>query len=151
MKILALAAGAAFALGLAGTAFAQGDVIAERRAGLRAMGQHLDAIGGTLQSRGDQAPLVARIDQMITFYQAFPNRFPTASLTPPVAQGTGEGQTRALGAIEANRAGFQQANAAMLTQLAALKTAAEGGRLTADMLRQTGGTCGSCHQSYRAR
>lgn len=149
MNVLAYAG--ALALGLAGTAFAQGDVIAERRAGLRAMGQHLEAIGGVVQSRGDQAPLVARIDQMAAFYQSFPSRFPAASLTPPVAQGTGEGQTRSLAAIDANRAGFQQANAAMLTQLATLKTAAEGGRVTAEMLRQTGGTCDACHQSYRAR
>jgi cytochrome c556 len=151
MRFMAWTAGAVMAFGVVGAAFAQGDVIAERRAGLRQMGQHMEAIGGVLQSRGDQAQIVARIDQMLPFYQGLPNRFPTASLTPPVAQGTQEGQTRALAAIEANRAGFQTANANMITALNAMKTAAQAGNATPDLLRQTGGACAACHQSYRAR
>jgi cytochrome c556 len=39
----------------------------------------------------------------------------------------------------------------MLTALATLKTAAEAGNVTGDMLRTTGGTCGACHQQFRAR
>ncbi|MGG5812005.1 c-type cytochrome [Falsiroseomonas sp. CW058] len=151
MRAMILAAAAVLAVGGAGAALAQGDVIAERRAGLRQMGQHMEAIAAIVQNRGDQAQIAARVDQMVPFYQSLPNRFPTPSLTPPVAQGTGEGQTRALAAIEANRAGFQQANANMVTALGALKTAAGAGNVTPDLLRTTGGTCGACHQTYRAR
>ena len=115
------------------------------------MGQHLEAIGGVVQARGDQSALVPRIDQMTAFFTTMPDRFPTASLTPPQTQGTNDGQTRALAAIDANRADFQTRNANMLTALATLKTAAEAGTVSPDLLRTTGGTCGACHQQYRAR
>ena len=146
-----VATGVLLALGTAGGALAQGDVIAERRAGLRQMGQHMEAIAAVVQNRGDQAQIVGRVDQMIPWFQSMPNRFPANSLTPPVAQGTGDGQTRALAAIEANRADFQTKDAAMLTALTNLRTAAAAGNVNADLLRTTGGTCGACHQSYRAR
>jgi cytochrome c556 len=151
MRVWMLAATMAAGLGMAGAALAQGSEIADRRAGLRQMGQHMEAIGAVLQSRGDQAQIVARVDQMIAFYQSFPGRFPAATLTPPIPQGTGDGQTRALAAIEANRADFGTRNQAMITALTAMKTAAATGAVTADMLRGTGGTCGACHQPYRAR
>jgi cytochrome c556 len=146
-----VAAGAVLALGMAGGALAQADVIAERRNGLRQMGQHMEAIAAVVQGRGDQRQIAQRVDQMLPFYQRMPQLFPAASLAPPVAQGTNEGQTRALAAIEQNRADFQTRNASMVTALGALKTAAEAGNVTPDLLRSTGGTCGACHQSYRAR
>jgi cytochrome c556 len=146
-----VAAGAVLALGVAGGALAQGDAIAERRAGLREMGQQMEAIAGIVQGRGDQRQIAARVDQMTPFFQRLPNLVPTNTLTPPVAQGTNPGQTRALAAIEANRAGFQTASANMLTQLGTLKSAAEAGNVTPDLLRQTGATCGACHQNFRAR
>jgi cytochrome c556 len=146
-----VAAGAALALGTAGGALAQSDAIAERRAGLRQMGQHMEAIAAVVQGRGDQRQIAQRVDQMIPFYQRLPNLVPAASLTPPVAQGTGEGQTRALAAIEQNRSGFNTASTNMITALNAMKTAAEAGSVTPDVLRQTGGTCGACHQNFRAR
>jgi cytochrome c556 len=115
------------------------------------MGSHMEAIAAIVQSRGDQRQIAARVDQMVPFYQSLPNRVPAASLTPPVPQGTQDGQTRALAAIETNRADFGTRNQNMLTALAALKTAAEAGNVTPDLLRSTGGTCGACHQQYRAR
>ncbi len=146
-----LAAIAAVSVGMGGAALAQGDVIAERRAGLRQMQDHLDAIAAVLQARGDQAQVVARLDQMIPFYRALPERVPAASLTPPVAQGTGAGQTRALGAIDASRADFATRSQDMVTALTAMRTAAAAGSATPDMVRSTGGTCVACHRSYRAR
>jgi len=148
---MAAAAGAVLVLGTVGGALAQADVVAERRAGFRQMGQHLEAIAAIVQGRGDQRQIAARVDQMVPFYQGLPGRVPAASLTPPVPQGTQEGQTRALAAIEANRAGFSTANTNMLTALATLKTAAEAGNVTPDLLRATGGTCSACHQNFRAR
>ena len=146
-----MAAGAAAALGVAGVALAQADVIAERRAGLRTMGQHMEAITAIVQQRGDQRQIAARVDQMIPFFQSLPNRFPAPSLTPPVAQGTGEGQTRALAAIDGNRADVQQRAATAIAALNRLKTTAEAGNVTPDLLREVGGTCAACHQQYRAR
>jgi cytochrome c556 len=74
-----------------------------------------------------------------------------SSLTPPVAQGAGDGQTRALAAIDANRADFASRSQAMIVSLNGLKTAAASGGVTADMVRGVGGTCVACHRSYRAR
>jgi cytochrome c556 len=146
-----LAAAAAMVVGTMGAALAQGDVIAERRAGLRQMGQNMQAIGAVVQGRGDQAQIVQRVDQMLAFYQTLPGRFPAASLTPPVAQGQGDGQTRALAAIEANRADFVAKNNAMIAALNTLRTTAQAGNVTADTIRATGGACGACHDPYRAR
>jgi cytochrome c556 len=151
MRVWMLAAAMAAGLGTAGAALAQGNEIADRRAGLRQMGQAMEAIGAVVQSRGDQAQIGARVDQMIAFYQSFPGRFPAATLTPPMTQGTADGQTRALAAIDANRADFGTRNENMIAALNAMKTAAGSGGVTADMLRSTGGVCAACHQSYRAR
>lgn len=151
MRAWVLAAVVAAGVGSAGVALAQGNVVAERRAGFREMGGHMEAIAGIVQSRGDQRQIAARVDQMVPFFQSLPNRVPAASLTPPVAQGTQDGQTRALAAIETSRADFGTRQQAMLTQLAALKTAAEAGTVSGDLLRATGGTCGACHQQFRAR
>jgi cytochrome c556 len=111
----------------------------------------MEAIGAVVQSRGDQRQLVARVDQMIAFYRALPERVPAASLTPPLPQGTQDGPTRAIAAIDANRAGFGERNQAMLVALSTLRGAAEAGTIGPDMLRSTGGTCGACHQAFRAR
>lgn len=151
MRAWVTAAVVAVSVGAAGAALAQADVAAERRAGFRQMGAHMEAIGAIVQGRGDQAQIAARVDQMIPFYQALPDRVPAASLTPPLPQGTGEGQTRALAAIEANRADFATRNQTMIAALNTLKAAATTGGVTADLLRSTGGTCAACHQQYRAR
>jgi cytochrome c556 len=137
--------------GLAVAALAQGDVVGERRAGLRQMRDHMDAIGAIVQARGDQAQIAARVDQMIPFFQGLPGRFPAASLTPPLPEGTGAGQTRALAAIEANRADFATRSQNMITALNAMKTAAASGGVTPDTIRSKGDTCGACHRAYRAR
>ena len=146
-----MAAVVAAGVGSAGVALAQGNVAAERRAGFREMQAHIDAIAAIVQSRGDQRQIAGRVDQMTPFYQSLPNRAPAASLTPPMVQGTQDGQTRALAAIDANRAEFGTRAQAMLTALATLKTAAEAGNVTADSLRTMGGTCVACHQQFRAR
>jgi cytochrome c556 len=151
MKVRITAVAGGLSLGLASAAWAQADAIAERRAGLRQMGAHMEAIAAVVQSRGDQAAIAGRVDQMVVFFQSFPNRVPAASLTPPVAQGTQDGQTRALAAIDAGRADFGVRAQNMVTALGAMKTAAQAGQVNADMLRTTGGVCGACHQQYRAR
>ena len=106
MRAWWLAAVAAVSVGMMGAALAQPNVAAERRAGFRQMQGHMEAIAAVVQTRGDQAQIASRVDQMIPFYQALPGTVPAASLAPPIPQGTGEGQTRALAAIEANRADF---------------------------------------------
>ncbi len=151
MKAWVMAAVIAAGVGSAGMALAQGNVAAERRAGFREMGAQMEAIASIVQSRGDQRLVATRVDQMMPIFQTLPNRVPAASHTPPTAQGTQDGQTRALAAIDASRTDFGTRQQAMLTALTTLKTAAEAGNVTGDLLRMTGGTCGACHQQFRAR
>jgi cytochrome c556 len=128
--------------GVAGAPFAQ-DVIAARREGLKAMAAHLEAIKAVAEARGDAAPLVPRIDEMIAFFEGLPARFP---------EGSGTGNTRALPSIWTDRAGFERAHANMVAQLRALRSAAQAGDPAAftAAFQQTGATCGACHRAYRA-
>jgi cytochrome c556 len=142
MKGWLIVGAALAAIGTAGTAMAQ-DVISQRRDGLRGMGRHMEAIKAVTDARGDTRPLVARIDEMITFYNGLPAMFPA---------GSGTGDTRALPAIWSDRAGFEQANTNMVAQLTALRTAAAGGDVAATTAAfgQAGASCGACHRPYRA-
>lgn len=150
MRGLKIAAGAFLVVGMAGAALAQ-DVVSQRRAGLKGVGQTMEAVAQTVRGGGDTRALVPRIEAMQAFFRTLPDLVPTASLTPPQPQGTGEGQTRALAAIDGNRADFQTRATNIITALATLQTAAASGSISADLLRSTGGTCGACHQQYRAR
>lgn len=141
VALMAVALGAAT---LAGTAFAQGDVIAERRAGLKRMGEHMQAMKAVVDSRGNVQPLAATVNEMIAWYQSMPGRFPP---------GSDRGDTRALPALWAERANFETVNTNMLNQLQVLRAAAASGDPAAfgTAYGQTGQTCGTCHRPYRMR
>lgn len=138
-------------IGSAGMALAQGSVVAERRAGLDRMQGHLDAIAAVVQSRGDQRQIAARVEEMVLFFRSMPDRFPAGSLPPAVPQGTQQGQTRALPAIDSNRATLAERSRDMVEALGTLRAAAEAGGVTPDLLRSTAATCTACHRSFRAR
>lgn len=133
------------ALLASGAAYAQGNVIAERREGLKRMGQHMEAMKPISDSRGDPRPAVARIDDMIVFFQTLPSRFPA---------GSGTGDTKALPAIWQEFARFEQANTALVGQLNTLRAAAAAGdgAAFATAYQATGPQfCGGCHRPFRAR
>ena len=132
-------------MALAGTALAQGDAIAERRAGLKRMGAHMDAIKPVADARGDVKALEPRVDDMIAWFRTLPQRFPP---------GSDRGDTKAQPAVWSDRAGFEAANTRMLGQLEVLKTAAAAGDSAgfATAFQATGPQfCGGCHRTYRAR
>lgn len=136
--------GAAAVVLAAGTALAQADVIAERRAGLKRMGEHMQAMKAVVDSRGNVQPLAATVDDMIAWYRTMPNRFPP---------GSDRGDTRALPALWNEKANFETINSNMVNQLQALRTAAASGDAAAFAAAygQTGQTCGTCHRPYRQR
>lgn len=145
---LRLAAAAAI-IGTAtlGTAFAQPDpaqIIRERREGLRAVGQHMEAIVAIVQSRGDARSAVPRVEAMQAFFANFPARFPA---------NTQAGETRALPSIWTDNAGFVNAYNALGPALANMRTAAASGDVAAlgPAVQAAGATCGNCHRPYRAR
>jgi len=129
---------------LAGSAAAQ-DVIAQRREGLKRMGQYVEAMKPIADSRGDPAGQVARIDDMLTWFRGMPALFPA---------GSGVGDTKARPEIWTDRAGFEQANASAITRIEALRVAAAAGD-AAGFQTQFGTLgpqgCGGCHRNYRAR
>ena len=142
MRLWKYAATLATVLALAVPAWAQGDVIAARRDGLKGIARKMEGIKAVVDQRGDPRSIGAGIAEMISFFEGFPARFPA---------GSGSGDTRALPAIWTDRAGFETANANMVTQLRALQAAANSGDQAAfgAAFQQNGATCGACHRPYR--
>lgn len=132
-------------LAIGGMAFAQADVIAQRRAGLKRMGEHMESMKAIIDQRGDPKQAVARVDDMTVWYRGLPALFPP---------GSGTGDTKARPEIWQDFARFEQLNTALLGQLATLRTAAASGDAAAfaAAYQATGPQfCGACHRPFRAR
>ncbi len=144
MKKILLAGLAVLALGGVSMAFAQGDVITQRRAGLKRMGEHMTAMKAVADVRGPGAQFSGTLDEMIAFYQGLPARFPA---------GSGTGDTKALPTIWSDNAGFVAAANDAVAKLQALRVAATTGDGAAFQTawQAVGPTCGACHRTYRAR
>lgn len=132
-------------LATAGAAWAQADVIAERRAGLKRMGGHVESFKPVVDARGDVMALVPALDDMLAFYRGLPGRFPA---------GSGVGDTKALPSIWMDFSGFEAANTRLVGMLEGLKTSAAAGdaarfAATYQMLGREG--CGGCHRAFRGR
>lgn len=137
--------GAAQAQGNAGAGNAgAGDAIAERKAGLKRMAGHMEAIKGIVDGGGAVAPVAERAQEMTRFFEGFPALFPP---------GSDQGETRARPEVWSDRAGFEKAAANMVLATRKLGEAAGSGdtAAVAAAFRETGGTCGACHRGYRAR
>ena len=142
MKPWKIAAALATTLTIAAPAWAQGDVIAARRDGLKGVARQMEGIKAVVDQRSDPRASAASIAEMIRFFEGLPARFPA---------GSGSGDTRALPAIWTDRAGFETANTNMVNQLRTLQAAASAGDQAgfAAAFQQTGATCGACHRPYR--
>ena len=144
MRFVWITAASAIAALVAGTAVAQGDVIAQRRAGLKRMGEHMQAMKAVVDNRGNVQPLAATVDDMLTWYRGMPQLFPP---------GSDRGDTRAQPALWNEKANFETINSNMVNQLTALRAVAASGDAAAfaTAYSQTGQTCGTCHRPYRQR
>jgi cytochrome c556 len=144
MKAWKFAATLATVLALTAPAWAQGDVIAARRDGMKGSARQMEGIKAVVDQRGDPRTTGAGIAEMISFFEGLPARFPA---------GSGSGDTRALPAIWTERTGFEAASANMVTQLRALQAAANSGDQAAfgAAFQQTGATCDACHRPYQRR
>lgn len=132
------------AMALPGLAQAQPDPIAERKAGLKRMAGHMEAIKAILDGGGNAAPVAERAADMAGFFRGLPALFPP---------GSGQGDTKATAAIWSDRAGFEAAAANAAAAATRLQQAATGGDAAAinTAFRETGAACGTCHRGYRAR
>ncbi|WP_160939089.1 c-type cytochrome [Teichococcus coralli] len=144
LALLLLGAAGLAGLAPAGLARAQGDVVAQRQAGLKRMSGNLEAIKKTLEAKGDLSLVAERSQDMVTFFQGFPALFPPGSDT---------GDTHARPAVWSDRAEFQAAAGRMVAAASKLHEAAASGDAdaTATAFREAGGTCGACHRAFRAR
>jgi cytochrome c556 len=126
-----------------GAAWAQDDVVAQRKAGMKAMGADLDAIKAVVEGNGSIATLGPRAEEMRAFYARLPALFPEGSTA----------DSKARPEVWTDRAGFERANA--LAGDAANKlvaaVAANDSAALAVAFREIAGSCGTCHRSYRAR
>jgi cytochrome c556 len=136
------------ALGLVvigGTALAQGDVIAQRRAGLKRMGEHMEAFKPVVEAGGDVRPLVRQIDDMIAWYKGMPKLFPA---------GSDKGDTKAKPEIWQNFAEFESLNTKLVGHLEVMRTAAavDDKAAFAAAYKAAGPQyCGACHRPFRNR
>jgi cytochrome c556 len=144
MKSFVLAGLGLAALGGVSLAWAQGDVIAQRRAGMKRSGEVMTQMKAVADAGAEGRQFTGAIDDMIAFYQRVPTLFPA---------GSGTGDTKALPAIWSENAGFVAANNAAIEKLRALRTASASGDGAAfqGAWRAVGPECGGCHRTYRAR
>jgi len=125
-----------------------GQIVQERRDGLRRMGAHMEAIQAHVQRGGDPREMIGRIDDAVSWYgSGFTARFPQGT-----AQGTPGLETRALPAIWSDFAGFERADQNQVAAFRNLRLVADtGDRAAFQTAFQTAGqTCGGCHRPYRA-
>jgi cytochrome c556 len=135
-------AAAAVALAIGTIASAQGNVIEERQAIMKANGA---AAGLLSQMARGEAPFDAAaakeaLEGIATRMQTFPTLFPAGSDT---------GDTKAGPAIWTDMAGFE----ATAAKIVAAATAAAGSATTLEGLQSgfgaVGAVCGECHSKYR--
>jgi len=139
---------AGIAVGLAGTAWAQGaaEAIAERQAGFKAIGAATSEVKKTMDAGGDLTAVAARAEEISAFAKRMPALFPAGS-------GPESGQkTRALPAIWQNKSDFDAIAGSLVREadklVAALK--ANDKAATAAAFTATTAQCGACHRPYRA-
>ncbi|ONG47742.1 hypothetical protein BKE38_22740 [Pseudoroseomonas deserti] len=125
-------------------ASAQADPIAERKAGFKRMGGHLEAIKALLDNPAGLRAEAGRAADMQAFFGGLPALFPP---------GSDKGETRALPAVWSDRAGFEAAAGGATAAAAKLQQAMAGGDTgaAAGAFRELGASCGTCHRGYRGR
>jgi cytochrome c556 len=121
------------------------EVIAERRANFKRIGEISDAIKtivGAGSATAELGPLTRELDERVKRISGF---FPAGSETG--------GGTKARTEIWSDRDGFNKATANIAIETGKLITAAGGSDFAAfgDQYKATGAACGACHRNYRNR
>lgn len=146
MKRLLLPVGLlALALGTAGSggAWAQADVVAQRKDEMKRSGAHLEAIKKIIDAGEAVDPIAPRAQEMNGYFATLATLFPAGSTE----------DSKARPEVWSDRAGFEKAAANATAATARLASVAGGGDkdATAAAFREVGASCGACHRNYRAR
>ena len=138
----AMAAGAM--VGGATFAFAQGDIIKQRKDNRQQTRQAMGAIKGIIDAKGPTAGAVAHAAKLKELEAAFVKMFPP---------GSDKGETKALPVIWTDMAGFQAASKNADMAFDKLAVAAGSGDMAAlnTAFGDAGKACGACHDKYRAK
>jgi cytochrome c556 len=135
----------AFVLILAGgIALAQDAPPTPRQAAMKEMGGAMKAIKGIVDAGGPASDVAAPAQKIAEASAKLAALFPEGSDTPD------DGSKPE---IWANWADFEAKANALTTEATALAGLAAGGDMEAigAQFKKTGGTCGSCHETYRAK
>jgi cytochrome c556 len=146
-------AGAVLAVGVVGSAYAQGTVpmsadaiIAARQAGYDNMSASVADMKRAVEAKVTEVkPFKNNADAIVHWARAVPSLFPP---------GTEKGHnTKALPTVWSDRAGFEKAAANLATAGEALSKAAADNDAAAFAVafQNTGKACGGCHHDFRAK
>lgn len=139
----ALTGGLVLAGTIAALAATPSQIIAERRAGYKHMGQNFKAMKDAIDAGAPVEPLAAKAAEIVTWAKTIPTMFPPGTETG--------GGTHAKPAIWTDRAGFDKDAAALQAQAEKLEAVAKSGNKAAfaAQWKATAHACGTCHQTYR--
>jgi cytochrome c556 len=142
-----IAAATAAALALLGTVWAVAatpeQIIADRRAGYKHMGENFKAMKDAVDAGADVQPLAARAGEIVVWARQIPTMFPPGTETG--------GGTHARPEVWSDRPGFDQRAADLVAAAQKLQSVAASGDKAAfaDQFKATGQVCGGCHKTYR--
>lgn len=121
------------------------EVIAERRAGYKHMGQIFGEMKTAVEAAAPVSPFESKAQEIVDWARRIPSMFPPGTETG--------GGTRAKPEIWTERAKFDELSAELVEKATALKARAAANDVTgfSDAWKATGQVCGSCHRAYRAR
>jgi cytochrome c556 len=130
-----------------GVSFAAGpdEIVAERRAGYKKMGENFKIMKDAVDAGADVKPLAANAQVVIDWGKQIPTMFPIGTETA--------GGTHALPAVWTDKADFIKRSEDLVAAATLLEQRAEAGDKDAfaAQFKATGAVCGGCHRSYRAK
>ena len=141
--------GAATALSVLGAIAAYAstpdEVIAERRAGYKHMGEVFKAMKEGVQSGADVTQFATGAGDIVAWATKIPTMFPPGTETG--------GGTHALPPVWTDRPGFERLAGQLRTEAGKLQAVAATGDKAAFVaqFKATGAVCGECHRTYRAK
>jgi cytochrome c556 len=121
------------------------ELVAQRRAGYKHMGDVFKSMKDAVQSGAEVTQFAAGAGEIVDWSKQIPTLFPPGTETA--------GGTHALPAIWSDRPGFDKLAGALTTEATKLQKAAASGDKAAfaAQFKATGAVCGECHHTYRAK
>lgn len=121
------------------------EIIAQRRAGYKHIGEVFKGMKAAVESGADVAPLAAGAGDIVAWAKQIPTMFPPGTETG--------GGTHALPPVWSDRPGFEALAGKLAVEAGKLQTVAASGDKAAfaAQFKATGAVCGECHRTYRAK